>query len=315
MVRKRSSLLEVWEATQVELQGTYSTERVVDLAKYIRTTTWVRAVVVVVVIPVPCLVVTLFIDLLPLANPSEGIKANKLFLVREFYCFVVMTFLAIHQFRTGVRTVLKYPTIRVVRDTLIVSALTVAAVYGVISWIGFPVPFTTLVVAPAWLTLTVIPMGIQWGEDLLRNPKAVTMLIDMAKLWICDVLLTFIYPPYYYIFASLSNTAQMAFTLLLPVIKIFMRNLFARAVGHLGDETPGLVIFNADVFGSLFVAYCMQSSPSFWATMELMLVDIGLMGLSLRDIERARKGLGELEHKSMTATCGVVTKVQLAISV
>ncbi|KAE8977882.1 hypothetical protein PF011_g23470 [Phytophthora fragariae] len=297
MVRKRSSLLEVWEATQVELQGTYSTERVVDLAKYIRTTTWVRAVVVVVVIPVPCLVVTLFIDLLPLANPSEGIKANKLFLVREFYCFVVMTFLAIHQFRTGVRTVLKYPTIRVVRDTLIVSALTVAAVYGVISWIGFPVPFTTLVVAPAWLTLTVIPMGIQWGEDLLRNPKAVTMLIDMAKLWICDVLLAFIYPPYYYIFASLSNTAQMAFTLLLPVIKIFMRNLFARAVGHLGDETPGLVIFNADVFGSLFVAYCMQSSPSFWATMELMLVDIGLMGLSLRDIERARKGLGELEHK------------------
>ncbi|KAJ8554941.1 hypothetical protein ON010_g9540 [Phytophthora cinnamomi] len=76
-----------------------------------------------------------------------------------------------------------------------------------------------------------------------------------------------------------------------------MRNLFARAVGHLGDETPGLVIFNADVFGSLFVAYCMQSSPSFWATMELMVVDICLMGLSLRDIEKARKGLGELEKK------------------
>lgn len=76
-----------------------------------------------------------------------------------------------------------------------------------------------------------------------------------------------------------------------------MRNLFARAVGHLGDETPVLVIFNADVFGSLFVAYCMHSSPSFWATMELMVVDISLMGLSLRDIERARKGLGGLERK------------------
>lgn len=89
----------------------------------------------------------------------------------------------------------------------------------------------------------------------------------------------------------------MPFTLLLPVIKLLMRNLFARAVGHLGDETPVLVIFNADVFGSLFVAYCMHSSPSFWATMELMVVDISLMGLSLRDIERARKGLGGLERK------------------
>lgn len=54
------------------------------------------------------------------------------------------------------------------------------------------------------------------------------MLIDMVKLWICDFLLGFIYPPYFYIFTSLTSQAQMAFTLLLPVIKIFMRNLFAR---------------------------------------------------------------------------------------
>ncbi|GMF54147.1 unnamed protein product [Phytophthora fragariaefolia] len=78
---------------------------------------------------------------------------------------------------------------------------------------------------------------------------------------------------------------------------LFMRNLFGRAVGHLGDETPGFVIFNADVFGSLFIAYCMQSSPSFEATLELMVVDILLMWLSLRDIEKARKGLSELERK------------------
>lgn len=88
---------------------------------------------------------------------------NKLFLLREFYCFIVMTFLAIHQFRTGVRTELAYPTKRVIRDTLIVSALTVGVLCGAILWIGFPVPFTTLVVVPAWLTLTLIPMGIQWG--------------------------------------------------------------------------------------------------------------------------------------------------------
>lgn len=123
------------------------------------------------------------------------------------------------------------------------------------------------------------------------------MLVDMTKLWMCDFLLFFIYPSYYYVFTRLEHDAQMAFTLLLPVIKLFMRNLFARAVGHLGDETPTLVIFNADVFGSLFTAYCMQSSPSFWTTMELMAIDVCLIGISLRDIEKARRGLDELERK------------------
>ncbi|KAE9032217.1 hypothetical protein PR003_g11174 [Phytophthora rubi] len=292
-----SSLIGMWEATQVELQGTYSTGRVIDLAKYIRSANSVRVVAVIIGTPVPCLLVTLIIDFMPLFDPSKGIEANKLFLVREFYGFTVMTLLAIHQFRTGVRTVLSYPTKRVIRDALIVAALTVGGLYGAILWIGFPLPFTTLLVVPVWLTLTVIPMGIQWAKDLLENPKAVAMLIDMVKLWLCDFLLVFIYPPYFYVFTTLTHTAQMAFALLLPLIKLFMRNLFARAVAHLGDETPGLVIFNADVFGSLFIAYCMQSSPSIWTTMELMVVAVCLMGLSLRDIEHARKGLGELERK------------------
>ncbi|EGZ14717.1 hypothetical protein PHYSODRAFT_410430, partial [Phytophthora sojae] len=63
-----------------------------------------------------------------------------------------------------------------------------------------------------------------------------------------------------------------------------MRNLFARAVGHLGDEAPEIVVFNADVFGSLFVSCCMQLSPSFWMTLGVMLADVFLMGLSLRDL-------------------------------
>jgi hypothetical protein len=65
----------------------------------------------------------------------------------------------------------------------------------------------------------------------------------------------------------------MAYTAVLPVIKLLTRNLFARAVSHLTDETPKLVVFNADVFGSLFVAYCMQSAPSGrqWRSWRLIL--------------------------------------------
>ncbi|KAL3665127.1 hypothetical protein V7S43_009759 [Phytophthora oleae] len=115
------------------------------------------------------------------------------------------------------------------------------------------------------------------------------MLLGMFKLWMCDMALVFTYPPYFYVYTMLSNKAQMAFTALLPIIKLFMRNIFARAVSHLGDEIPQLVVFNVDVFGSLFISYCMQSTPSFWTTLEIMVADAVTMGLALRDIETLRQ--------------------------
>eukprot|EP00644_Phytophthora_capsici_P016684 jgi/Phyca11/122369/e_gw1.47.183.1 len=152
------SLLKIWEGIQVELHGAYSEQRVQDLDEYIRNTSWARAVAVLIVTPLPCLVVTLQIDILPLTNPSEGVQANKWFFVREYYAYIVMTSLVILQFRTGL-CLLPYPNSCV---TLIVAALSVAVLYGFATTIGFPVPFTTLTVVPAWGMLTVIGMTIKW---------------------------------------------------------------------------------------------------------------------------------------------------------
>ncbi|KAK1930419.1 hypothetical protein P3T76_014090 [Phytophthora citrophthora] len=65
----------------------------------------------------------------------------------------------------------------------------------------------------------------------------------------------------------------------------------------MADDLPEVVIFNVEVFNALFVSYCMQNSPSFWTTVELMLADIVLLMLSIRDIEMARRGLEELEER------------------
>ncbi|KAE9016968.1 hypothetical protein PR003_g15332 [Phytophthora rubi] len=123
------------------------------------------------------------------------------------------------------------------------------------------------------------------------------MIVNAIKLWMCEVLLVFIYPPYFYVFTTLSERAQMAFALLLPAIKLLMRNLFSRTILHLTDELPEAVIFNCDVFNALFVAYCMQNSPSVWTTLEIMAVDIIMMTISLRDAERTKKSLADLETR------------------
>ncbi|KAE8986992.1 hypothetical protein PF005_g20393 [Phytophthora fragariae] len=94
-------------------------------------------------------------------------------------------------------------------------------------------------------------MVVEWAGKVRETPGAATMLINSGKLWLCQLLLVFTYPPYFYIFTTLSKGGKTAFALLLPIIKIFMKNILARTVTHLRDEMPEVVVFNCDVFNSL----------------------------------------------------------------
>ncbi|KAE9192755.1 hypothetical protein PF001_g21528 [Phytophthora fragariae] len=294
---KRRLLIQVWKSTQVKLHGCYSADRVQNLAKYARETSWVHAIAITVATPLPCLIVTLLTDIMPLAVPSDGIEANRLLFVREYYAFMVMTCIALHQFRKGVQ-VLPYPTKQVVRDSIVISALSVGTLYGLVLLIGFPLPFMNLLAMPVWAALVATALAVQWKGRIRTTPRAKQMLIGTLKLWLCEFLLMFIYPPYFYVFTAISNfSGKMAFGLLLPLLKLLMRNLFSRAVCHLGDETLSIVVFHADVFGSLNVAYCMQSSPLLWMTLAIMAIDIVFTGLSLREIDVARKELEALERR------------------
>ncbi|EGZ04574.1 hypothetical protein PHYSODRAFT_343126, partial [Phytophthora sojae] len=275
MLSKCRVFIELWEATQVELHGQYSAQRVLALAEYEQGTHLARSVLVMLVTPLPCLVITILIDILPLSDPSEGIENNNAFMVRQYYNYLLVTFIAIQQIRIGVPS-LPYNNGHVLRDTIVVATLTLGIYYAVTLSVGFPLPFTILVMMSPWSVLISLCLAIQRARVIRDTPGARAMLSSMFKLWMYEILMVFIYPPYFYVFTTLSDKAQ--------------------AVAHLGDEIPELVIFNADVFSSLFVSYCMQSSPSFRTTMALMLADILQIGLSLRDILIARTGLAELEH-------------------
>ncbi|KAJ8578809.1 hypothetical protein ON010_g391 [Phytophthora cinnamomi] len=130
MPSPQERFIKAWERTQVELHGSYSTDRVLALAQYTREKSWTHIIMVLLVSPLPCLIITVLSDVLPLDAPAEGIKANKMFQVRQFYSYVVMSFLCAQQFRTSVRA-LPYPNLNVVRDTVVVAALMAAVLYGV----------------------------------------------------------------------------------------------------------------------------------------------------------------------------------------
>ena len=113
----------------------------------------------------------------------------------------------------------------------------------------------------------------------------------------CQYTIECVYTPYYYIFTTLSDRDQTAFALLLPIMKLIMRNFFARTVPHLSDRMPEIIVFNIEAFSAFFVSYCMQKSPSIWTTLELMVVDIVMNILSVCEMEVACHGLQDLEKK------------------
>ncbi|KAF1794378.1 hypothetical protein GQ600_2394 [Phytophthora cactorum] len=56
-------------------------------------------------------------------------------------------------------------------------------------------------------------------------------------------------------FTTLPADAKSPYAFLLPIIKIFLRNVMSRTVVHLNDEIPEVVLMNVEVFNSLFMSY------------------------------------------------------------
>lgn len=96
--------------------------------------------------------------------------------------------------------------------------------------------------------------------------------------------LSVIYPVFNFIFINLDSTGQTALAMVLPTIKLCMKNWISHMFAHLEDLKPEMMIFNVDLFHALFVACCMQSSTSSYTIVLLTMVDFFQILLSLADI-------------------------------
>ncbi|ETP28686.1 hypothetical protein F442_22051 [Phytophthora nicotianae P10297] len=275
-------LAEYWESTQVELHGFYSVERVRELIAYNEQASIFRALAVLALVPWPCVVVTILVDLIPLRPPSEGLEANYLFIVRVFLAFWVATIVINLQFRHSVPPAPLSNT-RIIVSGALTAVLTTGVVYALSMNIGFPLPFGIITVSPMWVLFMLIPL-LSFMKKARSDPEVWPLVVNTLKVWICQEILVVIYPTYFYIFTTLPADAKTPFAFLLPVIKIFLRNVMSRTVVHLNDEIPEVVLMNVEVFNSLFMSYCMQNTPSIWTTLGLIAIDGAQMAASMHDV-------------------------------
>lgn len=273
------------ESLQVQLYGRYSTDRVRKLAVYHQATSPRRAVVILIATAIPCLIAPILLDAAHLPEPYDGLGDNKFFFVRLGIAWWAFGFLAAHQgghFVSSISLTIRELAVA----ATVASAGTTGITYAIATAVGFPVPFTIVLGAPFWVTQMCTWIALMWMRRLRTTPEARPQIISWMKVWTCQCCLVAIYLGYFYIFTSLPSSYQLPFACLLPIIKVLVRNWLSRALEHLKDEMSEHVLLNADIFSALFIAYCMQNTPSTWTIVGLMSIDAVQILVAMRDVHR-----------------------------
>lgn len=190
----------------MELHGLYSVKRVREYIAYNQQTGIVRALFVAAIMPWPCVIITILVDLMPLRSPSDGLHANYLFVVRIFLSFLVASVVVNLQFRHSVPSS-PLSNRRILLTSIIIAAETTGVLYGLSRCIGFPLPFGIITVSPAWVAFLLMPLA-SFLRRARTDPELWPHVINSLKVWVCQETLVVIYPTYFYIFTILPSNMK-----------------------------------------------------------------------------------------------------------
>jgi hypothetical protein len=128
----------------------------------------------------------------------------------------------------------------------------------------FPVPFFVLTLAPVFHVALIISCRIVLSEHILqRMLQNRDQLSQFISIVAAQNFMAFVYPAYETLFRVAKGTSfQVPVILLLPIIKVALKNVVLRCMIRLEDMMPEAVIFTVDFFNAVYVATCMQSTSS-----------------------------------------------------
>jgi len=292
--------------------------RVFFLHNYSKRTSTVHCLLVLILTPVPCLAISLLLEAIPLRAPSDGVDKSFLFWVRAYGIAYVVVFSMLQECCYLVPRI-PFSNVSILVAAAICALGTVSSSYGMALTIGFPVPFMMITGSPALMILQSAAMVIMWGRYLARNQDARQAFTNYFNLTGMQIATIWVYPAYAFVFNRLSAGRQVAAMAMLPVIKLTIKNIFARLVGDKNDLRPCVVVLNADLFHTLFLSWCMNSATSKVAVVSMVLVDVVESMLALHDMKYMLAHIkGAKEHDStplvlLDAAVALATTAQVQV--
>lgn len=282
--------------------GRCSIERLLALEEYTRSTSLARVLMVCVGTPLPMAALVLLQECVPLQDPSEGWSSNYGFWIRAGILGGVVA--------VGMAAFAIYMIPGVVLSNLQLALLFIgqAIGYPVIAmlvaalWV-FPIPFMVLTIISLYVLLFAALFRIIAGKQIFsrmaEHPDELILLVSFSG---SQSVMAVTYSAYGVLFDRVTNTRyELPVILLLPVIKLIMKNLVSLSIVHMKDMVPEGVIFTVDFFNSMYLATCMQNTSSITTVATMMALDFGQTAISLRSLHRRSDTILARLHQA----CGI----------
>lgn len=280
----------IWQAAQVEFHGQYSESRLAELTPYYYGVSRSRVLAVAAVTPLPCLVMVIVLDLAPLRSPEAGNVANWVFWAR-YFCLCCITTLSV---TVLFHRALRFPAAAMHAVPLVVVFTGVCSSIvsiGMAEAICFPLPFLSLLAVAPWNLFFYPSMAMLWGKHFRSDPNARANGLEYLKITLLQTIMISFCPVYLHVFRQLAPIPQGLFSLLLPAVKVVVKNISSSVFSRHADLRPEDIVLSTELFASLFTTFTMQASSSLLPVILLTGSDVLQACVTLYDLNHIATGL------------------------
>ncbi|KAL7684557.1 hypothetical protein Plhal304r1_c035g0109191 [Plasmopara halstedii] len=281
-VRRR--LEKKWNNIQVGRQGSYSVERLESFHAYCESTSRTRVILVCLLVPIPTLALAIFLECLPLRQPSEGWRANWMFWIRQTILVIMTTLIGTLSFKMFI-PVMEVSPVQTFAIPFLLSVLYMTTMLVAASKIGYPLPFTVQlgngVVTAYILVVLVLVLG---RKPFTRESICRPYLLRFQRYQYAYVAFTIIYPFCKALHDSIYPVYRNFLVLMLPILKFGAKYIAITAIRELEDIIPQTLSFTVDLYSSLFMSVCMSNSVSLLLSISFIVADLGLTLLEFREL-------------------------------
>ncbi|POM70985.1 hypothetical protein PHPALM_12511 [Phytophthora palmivora] len=248
-----STLSHSWYSLQVSRSDKLSVERLLALEEYSRSVSSARVMLVCCATPLPMVNVFLCKTL-----PMIGTKTTAFRSAQFILLFIGQS--------------IAYPA----------SAMIFAELWP------FPIPFMVLSIGSIYMALYLGLVCAIAGRKVLYHIAAQRdELAELSKFSFAQFGMACAYALYQVLFNAVADTCfELPTILLLPLIKLAMKNIVSRCVSSKPDMVPEAVIFTVEFFNAFYLATCMQSTSSTITVVTMIVIDFTQSGIALRSLHR-----------------------------
>ncbi|GMF46809.1 unnamed protein product [Phytophthora fragariaefolia] len=268
------------------LPGQYSVSKLAMLEEFQQGCSRLHVAAILVLTPVPCLLIHLLVEAIPLADPVTGYSRSIAFQARYFIATVLQTTSSamvkkncVPDFHAGSWIMLAaFGVLQAVIGTGTNAIIAFAS--GV-----FPVPFThfTPIVPMTVVGIFVCSRGQAWGPELAKFRAKSTQVDNRLGMEILPIL---VYPLFTVIFMAVSSLEQLFLSLLLPVIKLALRRWFWLVTKDDVDLIGITTCCAGHWYHLLFTGIIFQNAKSYESMAAIAMFNIVQMIINCRAIVR-----------------------------